>query len=76
MLAQHVRSPDKLVGHSDPARGHCGAVVTSGCSASSGFGDDEIVSRSRETMTNPAMTAPTTTHFVKQLTCQSDGTNS
>jgi hypothetical protein len=44
-------------------------MVTSGCSVSSGFGDDEIVSNSNETMSNPAMTAPIIMTAVVQLAC-------
>jgi hypothetical protein len=59
------------VGHFDPAAGHCGAIVASEDSTSSGFGEDEIVSSNRETMTNPAMTAPTITIIGKQSKFQS-----
>ena len=39
------------------------------CSVSSGLGDDEIVSSSSETMTNPAMTAPIITALLMQVKC-------
>ena len=53
--------------HFDPSRGQCGATVASGGSASSVFGDDEIVSNSNETMSNPAMAAPMITLIEVQL---------
>jgi hypothetical protein len=60
------------LGHFDPVAGHRGAIVASDGSTSSGFGDEEIVSSSKETMTNPAMTAPTITTSDKQSKCQSE----